>query len=129
MPTLSALLETFVLLVAVIDPVGTLPVFLAVTARHAPEERTGIAVRAVMIAAAILIFFIVAGQVLLDAMHVPLAAFQVSGGIVLFLFALTMIFGDGKLASELEAAKSGTETAIFPLAVPSQLPIEVSQID
>jgi multiple antibiotic resistance protein len=119
MPPLSALVETFVLLAAVIDPVGTLPVFLAVTARHAPAERTGIAVRAVGIAAGILLFFIVAGQLLLDAMHVPLAAFQVSGGVVLFLFALTMIFGDGKLASELEAARSGTETAIFPLAVPS----------
>jgi len=118
-PSPSALLETFVLLVAVIDPVGTLPVFLAVTAHHAESERTGIAVRAVAIAAGILIFFIVAGQWLLNAMHVPLAAFQVSGGVVLFLFALTMVFGDGKLASELEAAKGGTETAIFPLAVPS----------
>ena len=52
-------------------------------------------------------------------MGIPLSAFEIAGGIVLFLFALTMIFGEGKARSELRMAKSVTETAIFPLAVPS----------
>ena len=59
------------------------------------------------------------GEYLLSAMGIPLSAFEIAGGIVLFLFALTMIFGEGKAKSELRMAKSVTETAIFPLAVPS----------
>jgi multiple antibiotic resistance protein len=117
--SINQFVETFVLLSAVIDPVGTVPVFLAVTARHDLAERHWIAIRAVAIAAGILVAFIVVGQLLLDAIHVPLAAFQVSGGIVLFLFALTMIFGEGKAARELDLVRSGKETAVFPLAVPS----------
>lgn len=117
--TYGSLVETFVLLLAVIDPIGTLPVFIAVASHHPAAEQKWIAVRAVAIAAVVLLGFIVLGQLLLDAMHVPLAAFQVAGGIVLFLFALTMIFGEGKPASETAAAHAATETAIFPLAIPS----------
>jgi multiple antibiotic resistance protein len=67
----------------------------------------------------ILVFFVVAGEVILTAIGTPLSAFQVAGGIVLFLFALTMIFGEGKPEEEVKLARSGSETAIFPLAVPS----------
>jgi multiple antibiotic resistance protein len=52
-------------------------------------------------------------------MSIPLSAFQVAGGIVLFLFALTMIFGESKPEEEVRWIKTHKETAIFPLAVPS----------
>ena len=52
-------------------------------------------------------------------MEVPLAAFQVFGGTVLILFALTMIFGESKPERELKLAMDGSETAVFPLAIPS----------
>jgi len=61
----------------------------------------------------------VAGEILLTAMNIPLSAFQISGGIILFVLALTMIFGENKRDEEAGVATSGTETAIFPLAVPS----------
>ena len=54
----------------------------------------------------------------MTATGTPLAAFQVAGGIVLFLFALSMIFGESKPEEEVRMAKS-SDTAIFPLAVPS----------
>ncbi|MBY4677484.1 MarC family protein [Marinobacterium arenosum] len=116
---MSEIISIFVLLWAVIDPIGTVPVFLAVTRRHQNEELTKIAIQATLIAAGILIFFIIAGQFLLEAMSVPLAAFQVSGGLVLFAFAFNMVFGESKPEEELRIVKSGRDTAIFPLAVPA----------
>ena len=75
----------FVLLWAVIDPIGTVPVFISATAQRAPGERRRIALIAAAAAAGILLFFIVAGELLLQAMGVPLLAFQIAGGIVLAL--------------------------------------------
>tara|TARA_R110001583_G_scaffold49141_5_gene153922 strand:+ start:684 stop:1292 length:609 start_codon:yes stop_codon:yes gene_type:complete len=112
-------IQIFVLLWAVIDPIGTVPVFLAVTRRHKNEELTRIAIQAILIAAGVLIFFIIAGEYLLDAMNVPLTAFQVSGGLVLFAFAFNMIFGESKPDEEIRIVKSGSDTAVFPLAVPA----------
>ncbi len=109
----------FVLLFAVIDPIGTVPVFIAVTRLHPEETKEKIALRAVIVAGGILIVFLFLGQVVLEAIGVPLTAFQVAGGIVLFLFALTMIFGDSKPEEELKALTCHKETAVFPLAVPS----------
>lgn len=112
-------ISSFVFFFAVIDPVGTLPVFIAVTSQHSEWQRRKIALLAVAVATGILLFFLLLGQYLLEAIGVPLSAFQVAGGIVLFLFALTMIFGEGKPETEVEIVREGHETAIFPLAVPS----------
>lgn len=105
--------------IAVIDPIGTVPVFLAVTRMHDSKELTSIAFQAVGIAFLILLFFIFVGEVLLTAMSVPVPAFQIAGGIVLFLFALSMIFGESKPDEEVRLAKKAGETAIYPLAIPS----------
>ncbi|MYM64220.1 MarC family protein [Pseudomaricurvus sp. HS19] len=110
---------TFIYFFAVIDPIGTIPVFLAVTSQHQAGERAKIALLAFLVSLAVLLFFIVAGEIILTAMKIPLSAFQVAGGIVLFLFALTMIFGEGKPEQEMKLVRGGNETAIFPLAVPS----------
>lgn len=113
-------IKQFILLWAVIDPIGTIPIFLALTAsiteqRHARR----LAYKATLIAAIVLVFFVVVGEELLDAMSIPLEAFQVAGGIVLFLFAMTMIFGQGKPESELAIVNKGAYGAAYPLAIPS----------
>lgn len=113
------LIATFIFFFAVIDPIGTIPVFIAVTALHNEATRRKIALQATLFSGAILLFFVVAGEIILTAINIPLSAFQIAGGIVLFLFALTMIFGEGKPAEEKRIARDGRETAIFPLAVPS----------
>ena len=114
---------TFIFFFAVIDPIGTVPVFIAVTSHYEDRFKKGIAIKATLVAAAILLFFVVAGEVILTAMDIPLSAFQIAGGIVLFLFALSMIFGESKPEEEVKmvesGSESGSETAIFPLAVPS----------
>lgn len=109
----------FVFLWAVIDPIGTIPVFIAVTRKCSIAERRAIAIKATIIATGVLLFFIVLGEFLLEAMDIPLPAFQVAGGVVLFLFALTMIFGDSKPDEELSMVSKAHDSAVFPLAVPS----------
>ncbi len=113
------LLSSFVLLWAVIDPIGTVPVFISSTKGRSDLERKHIAKVAALTSAGILLFFIAAGEILLTAMGVPLVAFQIAGGLVLFLFALTMIFGESKPEGEIKLIRSAQETAIFPLATPS----------
>ena len=113
------LIGTFIFFFAVIDPIGTVPVFIAVTNRYEERIKRRIAIRAVLISAALLTFFVVAGELILTALNIPLSAFEIAGGIILFIFALSMIFGESKPEAELKLADSERETAIFPLAVPS----------
>lgn len=113
------MLHTFVLLWAVIDPIGTIPVFIAATRNRSAAERRKIALTAAVSATGILLFFIVLGEILLQSVGVPLLVFKIAGGLVLFLFALTMIFGESKPEGELKMMRSISDTAIFPLATPS----------
>jgi multiple antibiotic resistance protein len=110
---------TFIIFFAVIDPIGTVPVFIAVTSRYDEREKRKVALQATAISAAILLFFVVAGELILTAIDIPLSAFEIAGGMVLFLFALSMIFGESKPEQEVKLATSGNDTAVFPLSVPS----------
>jgi multiple antibiotic resistance protein len=120
------LLERFVTLWVVIDPIGTIPVFIAVTAAMSAGKRRATALLATAVSIGVLLFFLVFGQLLIDALGISLLSFQVAGGIVLFLFALTMIFGESKQEKDKRSTEIDEELgedrpspAIFPLAVPS----------
>ncbi len=113
------IVATFITFFAVVDPFGTVPVFIAVTSQFDEKAKRKIAFFATLIAAGILLFFVVAGEYILRAMSIPLSAFQIAGSVVLFLFALQMIFGESKPEHELRLAADQNQTAIFPLAVPS----------
>jgi len=112
--------KQFIILWSVIDPIGTVPVFLAVTAGlGSPSLSRKLALKAVLISAIVLLFFVIAGEYLLNEMGIPLEAFQIAGGLVLFLFALTMIFGESKPDEEMGIVQKGMHGAVFPLAIPS----------
>jgi multiple antibiotic resistance protein len=114
------LLDDFVSIWVVVDPIGSLPVFIAVTAGMAAAQRRKTAFRAVLISMGLLLGFVVVGQLLLELLKIPLLAFQIAGGLVLFLFALTMIFGPSKPETEKGLSiDEGQDVAVFPLAVPS----------
>ncbi len=115
----AQILQEFITLWVVIDPIGTLPVFLAVTAGMSAAQRRSVALRAVTVSFVVLTVFIVLGQVVLDALGLALPAFQIAGGIVLFLFALTMIFGHSKPEEEIAEAERVRQTSVFPVAIPS----------
>ena len=112
-------LATFFFLFAVIDPIGTVPVYLEATKEFDREHKRKIALRACGIAFLILLFFILIGQLIFEGMDVTLEAFQISGGVILFLFALTMIFGDGKPEREKSQITDYKHVTIFPVAIPS----------
>ena len=123
-PDWTALTREFVILLVVIDPVGTIPVYLYAVAHVPTHLHRRFALRAVAISALVLLLFLVAGQVVLETLGLRLGSFQIAGGIVLFLFALTMIFGDSKPEREIAAAEGKPERdplsgAVFPLAMPS----------
>jgi multiple antibiotic resistance protein len=113
------LIKTILFIFAVIDPLGSVPVFLEATKNFDPKTKTKIAIRATTIAFFILLFFIVVGQFVMDAMHISLPAFQVSGGVILFLFALTMVLGEGKPEEEKHMIKDYNHVTVFPIAMPS----------
>lgn len=114
-------LDDFITLFVVVDPIGSIPVFIACTQGLSASESRKVAIRAIIYATIILGFFIVAGQLIIEALKVDLTSFQLAGGIVLFLFAMTMIFGDGKPANELKVLSDNEikQIAAFPIAIPS----------
>ena len=113
------LYREFITLFVVIDPIGTIPVYLYAAKSVKPALRVKFALRAVIIATCVLMGFLVVGQLLLETLGLRLGSFQVAGGIILFLFALDMIFGQSKPASEIEMCDQDLSGAVFPLAMPS----------
>src|SRR3954447_20420138 len=109
--------DEFVTFFLVLNPFSALPVFLLMGSRLDPPAQREIAFFAVLIAFGVLVFFIFAGGFLLEKLNVPVRAFQISGGILLFLIALEMIRGD--LHADVQAAEqSHFALAIYPLAIP-----------
>ncbi|UWR26462.1 MarC family protein [Sulfitobacter sp. S223] len=117
---LAALLKEFIILLVVIDPVGTIPVFLFAVQTVPQHLHRRFALKAVAISAIVLLAFLVGGQLLLETLGLRLGSFQIAGGVILFIFAMTMIFGDSKPSREIEEAeRDHLAGAVFPLAMPS----------
>lgn len=114
------MLREFITIFVVIDPVGSIPVYLFAVQSVPEELHKRFAIRAILIATFVLLAFLVGGQVVLETLGLPLGSFQIAGGLVLFLFALTMIFGESKADKEIaEAERDHLSGAVFPLAMPS----------
>jgi len=112
-------LTDFITLVVVLNPLGKLPIFLATTVGLEREVRNRVALNSVIISYGVLLFFLVAGQVLLGALGVGLNSFRLAGSLVLLLFALAMIFDTVQTLPATQPDVSPTERAVFPLAMPS----------
>ncbi|MCW9044150.1 MAG: MarC family protein [Pseudopelagicola sp.] len=116
----TSLTREFVTLLVVIDPIGTIPVYLFAVRGIPKHLHRSYAMRAVLIASVVLFAFLVGGQVLLETLGLRLGSFQVAGGIVLFIFAMMMVFGESKPEREIEQAeRDHLSGAVFPLAMPS----------
>jgi multiple antibiotic resistance protein len=112
-------LYELVTLFVMLDPVATIPVFLAATVGLSRKQSFQVAAYAVSIAFAVLLFFILVGQHLLDALHITMASFQLGGSIVLLLFGLKMVLGQvTQEASSIPADASLLERSVYPLAIP-----------
>lgn len=120
---MDKLIAEFIFFFTVIDPIGTVPVFLAATAGVSAKFRARIAWRAFAISAILLVLSVVLGQITLEYLAINFAAFRVAGGVILFLFALDMIFGESKPDHEIAEAQAhaddALDKAVYPLAIPS----------
>ncbi|WP_152286471.1 MarC family protein [Flavicella marina] len=116
---MAEIFSAILLLIAVIDPMGSVPVYLEATKNFDTNQRKKIAINSSLIAFFVLFFFIVVGQIILDGMEISLEAFQISGGVILFLFAISMVLGESKPESEMSLITDYKKVTIFPVALPS----------
>jgi multiple antibiotic resistance protein len=101
-----------------IDPIGTMALFVVITAKMSPQHRRKTALKSTLYAGAILLSAAIIGQVLLSAMEIHMISLQVSGGIILFIFGIKMIFDDMD-ENKGDSKETGHDVAVFPLAVPT----------
>ena len=109
------ILAAILLLVIIMDPIGNVPVFLSILKNIPLERRRIIIIRELLIAFIILLFFMFVGRYLLQMLEIEQSSLGVTGGIILFIIAIRMIFpGTKPMFSHNET----TEPLIVPLAVP-----------
>ncbi|HSS22316.1 MAG TPA: MarC family protein [Pyrinomonadaceae bacterium] len=118
--SLKFALGALVTLVVVVDPPGVVPMYVALTKGVSPQRRRSILIRAVLIAFGSAIFFLVAGRAVLTYLGVTVHAFSISGGILLFVAAMPMLFGQrgGLQSPEPEECDPAQDISVFPLAMP-----------
>ncbi len=116
---MASALTSFVTLLVVIDPIGTAPLFVALTAGMDPRRRRMVAVRACVIAFGILTVFGLAGNTVLDSLGISLPAFRIAGGLLLFLIAVDMLFEKRtKRREDRTQDDDDHDPSVFPLATP-----------
>ncbi|KAB1924351.1 MarC family protein [Micromonospora sp. PSH03] len=106
--------EVFVTLLVITDPPGMMPIFLALTGPLPARDRNRAAWQAVALALGVIVIFAVAGQTLLDYLHVDLPALQAAGGLLLVLVALELLTGKADDPSQ----QVTSNIALVPLGTP-----------
>jgi len=113
-------IRTFLTMLVVIDPVGLVPMFLALAGEKDTLDRRRIARRAVLTSGGILVAFALVGSWVLSRLQISLDAFRVAGGILLFWIAVRMVFAEHERETkeEKEEAMGRQDISVFPLAIP-----------
>ena len=104
------------LLFLVMDPLGNIPVFLSVLDNVAPERRTRVLVRELLLALVVLVAFLFAGEMVLGFLGLSEHSIRIAGGIILFLIALKMVFPVARSTRAVEELQG--EPLLVPLAIP-----------
>jgi multiple antibiotic resistance protein len=109
-------------LFVIVDPLATVPAFLAMTPNDTAEQRTRTARLACCVAAGVLLVFSLAGQIIFKVMGITMPAFQIAASIILLIVALDMVRAQRSRVQEThEETKAGSEkndVAVTPLAIP-----------
>lgn len=119
---IDQLLKFFVTFLVVVEPIGVIPVFIAMTEGVTEHERRRMARKGVAIAGGIFLLFALVGGQFLRLLGISLDAFRIFGGLLLLLIALEMVFarqsGSRSSRVEEEEGKAKTDISVFPLAFP-----------
>lgn len=113
---LRLLSEVFITLFVIMDPPGTVPIFLGLTGAMTRQQRNRAARQAVLVAFGVVLAFAVFGQSLLSYMHISLPALQASGGLLLLLVAMELL--TGKSEEPQPSGNSKVNVALVPLGTP-----------
>lgn len=111
-------LSTTILLILITDPLGNIPFFISTMRNVRPERRTFIILRECLVAFCALLPFVVAGRPILSILRLSEEALRVSGGVVLLLIAIRMIFPERARVVEVDEEAAPSEPFIVPLAIP-----------
>ncbi len=109
------ILSAATMLFLIMDPLGNLPIVLSILKHIDPKRRRKVLIRELLFALLILMLFLFAGQSILSFLHVQPETLSISGGIILFIIAIKMIFPSGGSITGLAA---GDEPFIVPMAIP-----------
>jgi MarC family membrane protein len=108
--------SALILLLLVLDPLGSLPIFISVLRGIDPARRRPVALREGLIAFGVLMAFMLGGQHFLRVMHLSERSLEVAGGVILLIIAMRMVFGG---SAQMYASEGpAREPLIFPLAIP-----------
>lgn len=109
-------------LFVIVDPIATVPAFIAMTPRDTPEQRSKMALLACSVAAAVLLIFAITGKIIFTYLGITLPAFQLAASVVLLLVALDMVRARRsavqETSEETDAGMAKEDIAITPLAIP-----------
>jgi multiple antibiotic resistance protein len=108
--------EVFITLFVIMDPPGTVPIFLGLTGSMTGRRRTRAARQAILVAFGVIVAFALFGQELLEYMHISLPALQASGGLLLLLVAMELL--TGKMEDPAPSGNTGVNVALVPLGTP-----------
>lgn len=106
--------DTLIIFLALMGPTKAFILFGGLTEGMDSAARRKVAIKAVVTASAITFLFLWAGKPIIDAIHVSIPALKIAGGIILGMFAVDLVLG----GAHKEEGPSGTDVAIFPLALP-----------
>jgi multiple antibiotic resistance protein len=119
---IDQLLKFFVTFLVVVEPIGVIPIFVAMTEGDTEAARRRMARKGVAIAGVIFLLFALGGGAFLRTLNISLDAFRIFGGLLLFLIALEMVFarpsGSRTSSTEEQEGMQRTDISVFPLAFP-----------
>ncbi|MDC0611242.1 YhgN family NAAT transporter [Vibrio sp.] len=109
------ILSSATLMFLIMDPLGNLPIVLSILKHLDPKRRRKVLVRELLFALIILMLFLFAGKNIMNFLHVQPETLSISGGLILFIIAIKMIFPS---AGSITGLAAGEEPFIVPMAIP-----------
>ncbi|WP_343188117.1 YhgN family NAAT transporter [Buchnera aphidicola (Ceratoglyphina bambusae)] len=114
---MNKIISNTILLILIMDPLGNLPIFMSILKKFGDKRKKIILIREMLIALMIMILFLFTGEKILSFLNLKTQVVSISGGIILFLIAIKMIFSSGNNNFE-ESITKEKEPFLVPLAIP-----------